>query len=191
MLPSGGFKYQRDSAKACNARISNVTLTNAGATEVIVDAAGNVLNPAKPFCVAVNNFMADGGDGYATFRKRTHRLGGPQDIDALTAYMAQFKAPRAAYDPAANAAEALRASFDWAAGLSALPAPMPTRDGATLKRTCRRACPTELCQQCGGETSQVMLASPYRLLMSAADHQHRGMLPCRGRLWPYLPICHP
>ena len=32
------------------------------------------------------------------------RLGGAQDIDALAAYMAQFKAPKAAYDPAADRA---------------------------------------------------------------------------------------
>jgi 5'-nucleotidase len=67
---------------------------------VIVDTAGKVVNPAKRFRVTVNNFMADGGDGYSTFLKGTERLGGAQDIDALTVYMAQFKAPRAAYNPA-------------------------------------------------------------------------------------------
>lgn len=36
MLPSAGFKYFWDGAKGCNARISNVTLTQAGSTEVIV-----------------------------------------------------------------------------------------------------------------------------------------------------------
>lgn len=100
MLPSAGFKYRWDGARACNARISNVTLTSAGATEVIVDSAGAVVDPARRFRVTVNNFMADGGDGYATFLKGRERLGGAQDIDALTAYMAQFKAPKAAYDPA-------------------------------------------------------------------------------------------
>jgi 5'-nucleotidase len=100
MLPSTGFKYQWDGAKACNTRISNVTLASAGAIEVIVDTAGKVVNPAKRFRVTVNNFMADGGDGYSTFLKGTERLGGAQDIDALTVYMAQFKAPRAAYNPA-------------------------------------------------------------------------------------------
>lgn len=103
MLPSAGFKYRWDGARACNARISNVTLTSAGATEVIDDSAGAVVNPVKRFRVTVNNFMADGGDGYATFLKGADRLGRAQDIDALTAYMAQFKAPKAAYDPAAVA----------------------------------------------------------------------------------------
>lgn len=103
MLPSAGFHYQWDGAKACNARISNVALTTGAATEIIVDAAGAVVNPTKRYRVTVNNFMADGGDGYSTFRKGTERLGGAQDIDALVAYMAQFKAPRAPYNPASIA----------------------------------------------------------------------------------------
>ena len=99
MLPSAGFKYFWDGAKACNARISNVTLTSSGSTEVIVDAAGVVTNPTKAFRVTVNNFMADGGDGYSTFKAGTSRLGGAQDIDASVSFLAQYKAPKGAYDP--------------------------------------------------------------------------------------------
>jgi 5'-nucleotidase len=99
MLPSAGFKYFWDGAKACNARISNVTLTANGSTEVIVDAAGVVTNPTRPFRVTVNNFMADGGDGYSTFKSGTNRLGGAQDIDASASFLAQYKAPNGAYDP--------------------------------------------------------------------------------------------
>lgn len=100
MLPSAGFKYTWDGSKACDARISNVTLTSASGTETIVDANGVVVNPAKTYRVTVNNFMADGGDGYSTFLKGTDRLGGAQDIDALVSYMSQFKAPNPAYAPA-------------------------------------------------------------------------------------------
>ena len=106
MLPSGGFKYTWDGAKACGSRISNVTLRTATATETLVDAAGVVQNPSKTYRVTVNNFMADGGDGYSTLLKGTNRLGGAQDIDALTAYMANFKAPKAAYAPGSNALDA-------------------------------------------------------------------------------------
>ena len=98
-LPSAGFKYTWDGAKACGARVSNVTLRTGSTTETLVDASGVVANPAKSYRVTVNNFMADGGDGYSTLRKGTNRLGGAQDIDALTAYMAGFKAPKAAYSP--------------------------------------------------------------------------------------------
>ena len=105
-LPSGGFKYTWDGAKACGARISNVTLRSGSTTETLVDAAGVVQNPGKSYRVTVNNFMADGGDGYSTLLKGTSRLGGAQDIDSLTAYMANFKAPKAAYAPGSNAADA-------------------------------------------------------------------------------------
>lgn len=106
-LPSAGFKYTWDGAKACGARISNVTLRTGSTTETLVDAAGAVQNPAKSYRVTVNNFMADGGDGYSTLVKGTNRLGGAQDIDALTAYMAaNFKAPKAAYAPNSHAADA-------------------------------------------------------------------------------------
>ena len=106
-LPSGGFKYTWDGAKACGARISNVTLRSGSTVETLVDAAGIVQSPAKSYRVTVNNFMADGGDGYSTLIKGTNRLGGAQDIDALTAYMAaNFKAPKAPYAPGSNVADA-------------------------------------------------------------------------------------
>ena len=107
-LPSAGFKYTWDGARACGARISNVTLTSSTSPlETLVDAAGVVQNPAKAYRVTVNNFMADGGDGYSTLLKDTNRLGGAQDIDALTAYLgANFKAPLLAYAPNNNKADA-------------------------------------------------------------------------------------
>jgi 5'-nucleotidase len=105
-IPSAGFKYRWDGAQACGARISNVTLRTSGGVETLVDAAGVVQNPAKTYRVTVNNFMADGGDGYSTLRKGVDRIGGAQDIDALTAYMANFKAPKSPYAPASNALDA-------------------------------------------------------------------------------------
>jgi 5'-nucleotidase len=107
-LPSAGFKYTWDGAKACGARISNVTLTaGANPAETLVDGAGAVQNPSKAYRVTVNNFMADGGDGYSTLVGGTNRVGGAQDIDALTAYMAaNFKAPKLAYAPNTNPADA-------------------------------------------------------------------------------------
>lgn len=105
-LPSAGFKYTWDGAQACGARISNVSLRDGSTTEVLVDAAGVVQNPTKTYRVTVNNFMADGGDGYSTLKKGTQRLGGAQDIDALTAYLAGFKAPQPAYTQGGQAADA-------------------------------------------------------------------------------------
>ncbi len=97
MIPSKGFQYRWDGGKACDARISNVTLTRSGVTETIVDAAGTVLQPTKTYRVTVNSFMATGGDGFTTFLNGKSALGGAQDVDALTAYMARYKAPAAPF----------------------------------------------------------------------------------------------
>lgn len=103
MLPSAGFRYTWDGARGCDQRISNVTLTTNGATEIIVDVNGVVIDPARTYRVTVNNFMSTGGDGYSTFLNGTDLLGGAQDLDALVAYLADFKAPKPAYDPNAPA----------------------------------------------------------------------------------------
>ena len=107
-IPAAGFKYNWDGAQACGARISNITLRTAGGAatvETLVNAAGVVQNPTKTYRVTVNNFMADGGDGYTTLVKGTNRVGGAQDIDALTAYFAaNFKTT--AYAPGNNTADA-------------------------------------------------------------------------------------
>jgi 5'-nucleotidase len=96
-LPSVGFKYQWDGAKSCGNRISSVTLNTGGSVETLVDAAGTVLNPGKTYRVTVNDYMADGGDGNSTLKRGTQRVGGPQDIDALTAFLAGYRAPDAGY----------------------------------------------------------------------------------------------
>ncbi len=106
LIPSAGFKYTWNSAAACDARISNVRLVDANGTLVtqFVDAAGVVIEPTRSFRVTVNNFLATGGDGFTTLVGGTSALGGAQDIDALTAYLANFKLPAtAAYDPTATA----------------------------------------------------------------------------------------
>ena len=68
-----------------------------GPTQSIV-SAGVVLEPARKWRVTVNSFLASGGDGYTTLVTGTERLGGAQDIDALAAYLAPYRAPHAPYD---------------------------------------------------------------------------------------------
>ncbi|HEY3300706.1 MAG TPA: bifunctional metallophosphatase/5'-nucleotidase [Methylophilaceae bacterium] len=105
MHHSAGFKYSWDGSKSCDARISNVTLTDAGGVvDTIVDANGVVANPTKTYRVTVNNFMATGGDGFTTFLNGTNLLGGAQDIDALSAYLANFNTANGnnAYNPDAS-----------------------------------------------------------------------------------------
>ena len=71
--------------------------------------------------MTVKNFRADGGDGYSTLKKGTNRLGGAQDIDALTAYLAGFKATQPAYIPGSNPADAGRKRINRVGGSSTCP----------------------------------------------------------------------
>lgn len=103
MIPSAGFKYRWDGAKACDQRVHSVTLTRDGRSETLVDAAGKVLEPAREYRVTVNSFMASGGDSFSTFLKGQAPLGGALDLDALVDYMARFKAPNPPYAPGQRA----------------------------------------------------------------------------------------
>jgi 5'-nucleotidase len=108
MQISNGLKYTWKAAGTCGTRITEVALTPTdvtvvpplvtGPTELIV-INGVVQNPARTYRVTVNNFMATGGDGFGVLVGGTNQLGGAQDIDALTAYLAGYKSPSAAYSP--------------------------------------------------------------------------------------------
>ena len=103
MIPSAGFKYRWDGARACDQRIHSVTLTRDGRTETLVDAAGKLPDPAREVRVTVNSFLASGGDGFAAFTAGKAPLGGALDIDALVDYMGRFKAPSPPYVPGQRA----------------------------------------------------------------------------------------
>jgi 5'-nucleotidase len=103
MIPSAGFKYRWDGAKACDQRIHSVTLTRDGRTDTLVDAGGRVLDPAREYRVTVNSFMASGGDSFSTFVNGKAPMGGALDLDALVDYMAHFKTPKPPYSPGLRA----------------------------------------------------------------------------------------
>ncbi len=87
---SNGFSYELDlsvfggnlnppvasppSPAACAAAIGKIFLN------------GAEISPTGSYRVTMNNFMADGGDDYTTFRQGTNVLGGDLDIDALVGY---------------------------------------------------------------------------------------------------------
>ena len=48
---------------------------------------GVLLDPAVTYRVTVNNFLADGGDGYSTFTQGTNRFVGEIDLDAFARYI--------------------------------------------------------------------------------------------------------
>jgi 5'-nucleotidase len=74
MLPSGNVQYTWDNA-----------------TKKVVDGtlkfSGVAVDKGTSYRVAMNNFMADGGDGYTVFSSCTQPLGGEVDLDAFTRYL--------------------------------------------------------------------------------------------------------
>jgi 5'-nucleotidase len=87
---SEGFTY--DLAKTIvTTTLSNGT-TRRDCTSVTVSNVklnGVALDPAKSYVVTVNNFLADGGDNFVTFRQvpASERVGGGIDLDALNDYL--------------------------------------------------------------------------------------------------------
>jgi 5'-nucleotidase len=107
LQPSAGMKITWSASAPACAKIVDVTFTptDLGATPPAVTGApqvivqnGVVQDPARTYRVTVNSFMASGGDGFRMLAEGTSRVGGAQDIDAMTAYLAPYAAPRAPYD---------------------------------------------------------------------------------------------
>ena len=96
MQVSSTLAYSYQSANACGSRIVNATLNN-----VPLVSNGLVLDPTGTYRVTVNNFMATGGDGFGVLTGGTNLLNGAFDLDAVVAYLGNYKAPNAPYDPAA------------------------------------------------------------------------------------------
>ncbi|MFD5427759.1 bifunctional metallophosphatase/5'-nucleotidase [Streptomyces sp. NPDC127084] len=75
---SKGFTYTLD-------------MTKAGADRIVVDSVklnGEAIDPAKTYRVAMNEFLAGGGDGFAVLKEHKNKLVGGSDLDALLAYFA-------------------------------------------------------------------------------------------------------
>ena len=109
---SNGLRYSWSAAAPACRRVLDMTFTPTDVTVVppIVTGApdrivvgGVVQNPARTYRVTVNAFMATGGDGFSVLPGGADTLGGAQDIDALVAWFAAYKAPAAPYDRSAPA----------------------------------------------------------------------------------------
>lgn len=75
---SGGLTYTLD-------------MTKTGAARVVVDSVklnGTAIDPAKTYRVAMNQFLAGGGDGYTELGKGKNPLVGGDDLKALNDYLA-------------------------------------------------------------------------------------------------------
>ena len=65
-------------------------MTKSGADRVVTDSVklnGTALDPAKTYRVAMNEFLAGGGDGFPAFKDGKNKLVGASDLDAFTAYL--------------------------------------------------------------------------------------------------------
>jgi 5'-nucleotidase len=77
MLPSANVHYQWTTIGGPHIVDGSVSF----------DGGATPIDKAAPYRVAVNNFMADGGDNYTVFRSCTQPLGGEVDLDAFARYL--------------------------------------------------------------------------------------------------------
>lgn len=77
MAVSRGFSYTWDPAAERGSRVIAESIT----------LHGEPLDMEAEYRVTVNNFMADGGDGFVVLREGRNRTGGVVDLDAIVTYM--------------------------------------------------------------------------------------------------------
>ncbi|MFE1380378.1 bifunctional metallophosphatase/5'-nucleotidase [Streptomyces sp. NPDC058740] len=81
-------------------------MTKTGADRVVdgtIKLNGEAIDPAKTYRVAMNEFLAGGGDGFGALAKGTNKLVGASDLDVFNAYLAAHSSPSAPLGvPAAN-----------------------------------------------------------------------------------------
>jgi 5'-nucleotidase len=75
LLPSSTFRYSYDLSRPAGQRIVNPHFE------------GKPLRDDALYRVTMNSFLASGGDNFTVFREGTNQVGGPQDLDALEAYI--------------------------------------------------------------------------------------------------------
>ena len=77
MLPSANVHYQWTTSGGPHVVDGSVSF----------DGGTTFIDKAASYRVTMNNFMADGGDGYTVFRSCTDALGGEIDLDAFARYL--------------------------------------------------------------------------------------------------------
>ncbi|WP_079062809.1 bifunctional metallophosphatase/5'-nucleotidase [Peterkaempfera griseoplana] len=80
-------------------------LTKSGADRVVADTIklnGEPIDPARTYRVAMNEFLAGGGDGFAAFAGGTNKLVGASDLDVFTAYLTAHSTAAAPLAPPAE-----------------------------------------------------------------------------------------
>jgi 5'-nucleotidase len=75
LQPSQGLRYVWHAGAPAGSRVDGLTLQ------------GEPIAADRSYRVAVNNFLAEGGDGFTTLLQGTERSGGGPDLDALLDYL--------------------------------------------------------------------------------------------------------
>ncbi|MET9885171.1 5'-nucleotidase [Streptomyces sp. NPDC006430] len=89
---SKGFTYTLD-------------MTKTGADRVVVDSVrlnGAAIDPAKTYRVAMNEFLAGGGDGFTVLKEHKNKLNGASDLECFNAYLAKSTAATPIAPPVAD-----------------------------------------------------------------------------------------
>ncbi|MER5565434.1 bifunctional metallophosphatase/5'-nucleotidase [Streptomyces goshikiensis] len=89
---SKGFTYTLD-------------MTKTGADRIVVDSVklnGVAIDPAKTYRVAMNEFLAGGGDGFTVLKDHKNKLVGVPDLEAFNAYLAKSTEASPIAPPAAD-----------------------------------------------------------------------------------------
>ncbi|MBM7458638.1 bifunctional metallophosphatase/5'-nucleotidase [Rhodococcus coprophilus] len=76
LAPSYNFRYTLDRIAPRGERIRDITID------------GEEIDPDQHYRVVVNDFLAEGGDGFDVFTQARHRTGAGEELDALNAYFA-------------------------------------------------------------------------------------------------------
>ncbi|MGW8982032.1 MULTISPECIES: bifunctional UDP-sugar hydrolase/5'-nucleotidase [Streptomyces] len=80
-------------------------LTKSGADRVVADTIklnGEAIDPARTYRVAMNEFLAGGGDGFPALGEGTNKLVGASDLDLFNAYLAAHSTATAPLAPPAT-----------------------------------------------------------------------------------------
>ncbi|MGW0667338.1 bifunctional metallophosphatase/5'-nucleotidase [Streptomyces sp. NPDC002746] len=80
-------------------------MTKSGADRVVADTIrlnGEAIDPAKTYRVAMNEFLAGGGDGFAALGEGTNKLVGASDLDLFNDYLAAHSTAAAPLAPPAT-----------------------------------------------------------------------------------------
>jgi 5'-nucleotidase len=81
LSPSATLRYRWLTTAPFGQRVSDLRLQ------------GRPIQPNQEVRLAVNSFLASGGDGFTLFLKGRDPLGGPLDVEALEAYLQRERAP--------------------------------------------------------------------------------------------------